>query len=210
MKLGYYGRTPLLLNAAAECPLVRVQGDMKPRHLLLKPTNTDPTEVYQLLAQYLLSRTQPILLTQEECIWHLLIIWYIRLGSVPTASLRLLRRRRINPVTSAIFPIQGWISADRFSSESRTPPASLWYLRNLPISHRDPDCLVSDIENFLHGHLKLTSLSYTKLKTKFISYSAFRVTYDEFSRVNENEALPNRCLIAPFYARRRPEQVFAF
>jgi len=43
MKLGYYERTSLLLSAAAECKLLRVQGDMKPRYLLLKPTNIDPT-----------------------------------------------------------------------------------------------------------------------------------------------------------------------
>jgi hypothetical protein len=199
MKLGYYGRASLLLSAAAECTLLRVQGDTKPRHLLVKPTNTDPTGVHQLLAQYLLSRTQPILLTQEECIWHLLIIWYVRLGSVPTASLQLLRRRGINPLTSAIFPVQGCISAGRLSSESAPPPASLWYLRNLPVSHLDPDVLVSGIENFLDGHLKLTSLSYAKLKTKFISHLSLHVCHrGRFLCVNENEAWPNGCLSRSF------------
>ena len=143
--------------------------------------------------------------------WLLLIIWYIRLGSVPTASLALLRRRGINPVTSAIFPIHGYISAGQLWSDSETPPASLWFLRNLPISPLHPDVLVLDIENFLHGQLKLTFLSETKLKTKFISYSCFIcVAEDDFSRVNQNEAWPNGCLIAPFYARRMPEQVFVF
>jgi hypothetical protein len=32
-----------------------------------------------LLAPHLLSRTQPKQITQEECVWHLLIIWYRRL-----------------------------------------------------------------------------------------------------------------------------------
>ena len=155
--------------------------------------------LYQLLAHHLLSRTQPILLTQKECIWHLLIIWYIRLGSVPTASLRLLRRRRINPVTSAIFPTQRCVSSGRIWLESATPPASLWYLRNLPIWHLDPDVLVSDIENLLNGQLQLTSLSYAKLKTKFISHLSFHVCHrGRFSRVNDNEAWPNGCLIRNF------------
>jgi len=57
----------------------------------------------------------------------------------------------------------------------------------------------SDIENFLRGHLTLTSFSYPKLKTKFFSYSfLICVTEDDFAHVNENEAWPNGCLIAPF------------
>jgi len=121
MTFGYYGRTSLLLSAAAECPLLRVQGDITPRHLLLKPMNTDPTGVHQLLAQRILSRTQPVLLTQEEYTCHQLIIWYIGLGSVPAVSTRLSRRRGTNRVTSALFPFQWCILAGRLWSESGTP-----------------------------------------------------------------------------------------
>jgi len=121
MKFGYYGRTSLLLSAAAECPLLRVQGDMKPCHLLLKPTNTNPTGIPPAGSTAFISHP-----TNPEVI-HMLSADNLvyQLGSVPTASPRLLRRRGTNPVTSAIFPIQGCVSAGRLWSESGTPPASL-------------------------------------------------------------------------------------
>jgi hypothetical protein len=49
------------------------------------------------------------------------------------------------------------------------------------------------------------------LKTKFNSYSTLHVSVkeDDFPLVNDSGAWPNGCLIAPFYGRLSPEQVYA-
>jgi hypothetical protein len=59
--------------------------------------------------------------------------------------------------------------------------------------------------------MKLSSLTCTKLKTKFNSYSSFHVsvTEDDFPLVNESGAWPTSWLIAPFYGQLSPEQVYA-
>ena len=58
------------------------------------------------------------------------------------------------------------------------------------ISRLGPDVLASFITDFLHGHLTLTSLSCTKLNTKFNSCSFFlvSVTEDYFPRVYDGAA----------------------
>ena len=83
-------------------------------------------------------------------------------------------------------------------------------LKSLFISRLGPDVSASDVETYLQGHLKLASLTCTKLKTKFNSYSSFHVSVmeDDFLLVNDSAAWPNGCLIAPFYGRLSPEQVY--
>jgi hypothetical protein len=84
-------------------------------------------------------------------------------------------------------------------------------LKSLFISRLGPDVSALDVENFLQDHLKLSSLTCTKLKTKFNSYSSFHVsvTEDDFLLVNDSGAWPTGCLIAPFCGRLSPEQVYA-
>jgi hypothetical protein len=83
-------------------------------------------------------------------------------------------------------------------------------LKSLFISRLGPDVSASDVENYLQAHLNLSSLTCTKLKTKFNSYSSFcvSVTEDDFPLVNDSGAWPNGCLIAPFYGRLSPEQIY--
>jgi hypothetical protein len=50
----------------------------------------------------------------------------------------------------------------------------------------------------------------TKLKTKFKSYASFHisVTEDEFSVINNIGVWPYGCLIAPYYGKLTPDQIF--
>ena len=58
-------------------------------------------------------------------------------------------------------------------------------LKSLFISRLGPVVSASDVENFLQGHLKLSSLTCTKLTTKLNSYSSFQ---DDFPLVNDSGA----------------------
>ena len=149
--------TSLLPNVAAECPILRVQRALKPCYLLLKPTKSDPRTMYWLPAPHLLYCTQPILITQEECAWHLLIIWYIRVDSVPTAWLQLLRRpgnidnipnSGIHKSRSAMVGVGNSTILPMISQKPK--------LKRLFLSR--PDILASDTETIIQGHLKLTSV----------------------------------------------------
>jgi hypothetical protein len=51
----------------------------------------------------------------------------------------------------------------------------------------------------------------TKLKTKFNSYSSsfhISVMEDEYSLINITGAWPSGCLIAPYYGKLTPDQIF--
>lgn len=69
----------------------------------------------------------------------------------------------------------------------------------------------NNIEESLLNQLKLRSLSVTKLKTKFQSYSSFHISVDErdFDLINNTDVWPAGCLIAPFFGKLKPEQHFA-
>jgi hypothetical protein len=50
----------------------------------------------------------------------------------------------------------------------------------------------------------------SKLKTEFNSYSSFHisVTEDELSLINDTAVWPSGCLIAPYFGKLMPDQIF--
>jgi hypothetical protein len=69
----------------------------------------------------------------------------------------------------------------------------------------------TDIEKSLNEQLKLTLLSCTRLKTKFNSYASFHISVvqDDFHLTNNTGVYPNGCLIAPYYGRLNPDQIYS-
>jgi hypothetical protein len=66
------------------------------------------------------------------------------------------------------------------------------------------------VHKSLTEQLSLKKLVCTRLKTKFNSYSSFHisVTEDDFPLINNTGVGPSGCLIAPFYGKLTPDQVF--
>jgi hypothetical protein len=69
----------------------------------------------------------------------------------------------------------------------------------------------TDIERSLNEQLKLKSLSCTRLKTKFNSYASFHISVaeDDFHLINNTGVWPSGCLIAPYYGRLSPDQIYS-
>jgi hypothetical protein len=81
---------------------------------------------------------------------------------------------------------------------------------SLFVSRFGPEVTAQDIKNSLEEQLKLTSLSCTRLKTKFNSYASFHISVneDDFPLINNTGVWPNDCLIAPFYGRLNDDQIY--
>jgi hypothetical protein len=69
------------------------------------------------------------------------------------------------------------------------------------VSSFSPEVTSADVEQSLNDQLKLVSLTCTKLKTKFSSYSSFHiaVSEDDFQLINDTAVWPVGCIIAPYY-----------
>jgi hypothetical protein len=82
--------------------------------------------------------------------------------------------------------------------------------KSLFVSRFSPDVTAFDVENLLNAQLQLASLSCTRLKSKHDSYSSFHVsvTEDYFNLINNTAVWPKGCLIAPYYGRLNPEQIY--
>jgi hypothetical protein len=67
------------------------------------------------------------------------------------------------------------------------------------------------LQHSLKEQLLLKSLVCTRLKTKFSTYASFHVsvTEEDFPLSNNVGVWPDGCLIAPFYGRLNPEQIFS-
>jgi hypothetical protein len=63
----------------------------------------------------------------------------------------------------------------------------------------------------LKDQLQLASLTCTRLKTKYNSYASFHfsVAEDDFHLINNTGVWPNGCLIAPYYGRLNPDQIYS-
>jgi hypothetical protein len=83
-------------------------------------------------------------------------------------------------------------------------------MKSLFVSRFSPDVTATDAEKSLKDQLQLASLVCTRLRTKYNSYSSFHisVTEDDFHLINNTGVWPNGCLIAPFYGRLSPDQIF--
>jgi hypothetical protein len=73
------------------------------------------------------------------------------------------------------------------------------------------DVSSSDVEQSLKEQMELTHLTCTKLKTKFNSYSSFHISVaeDDFDRINNTDVWPIGCLIAPYYGKLQPSQIYS-
>jgi hypothetical protein len=78
------------------------------------------------------------------------------------------------------------------------------------VSRFSLDVTADDVHKSLKEQLSLKKLVYTKLKTKFNSYSSFHisVTDDEFALINNISVWPSGCLIASYYGKLTPDQTF--
>jgi hypothetical protein len=79
------------------------------------------------------------------------------------------------------------------------------------VSRFSPDVTSVETENSLKEQLLLKSLVCTRLKTKFSTYASFHVSVaeEDFPLISNVGVWPDGCLIAPFYGRLYPEQVFS-
>jgi hypothetical protein len=68
-----------------------------------------------------------------------------------------------------------------------------------------------DITSSLEEQLELSSLTCTRLKTKFNTCASFHVSVSEkdFPLINNTGVWPNGCLIAPFYGRLNFDQIYS-
>jgi hypothetical protein len=78
------------------------------------------------------------------------------------------------------------------------------------VSRFSPEVTTDDVQKSLKEQLSLKMLDCTRLKTKFNSYASFHisVTEDEFPLINDASVWPSECLIAPYYGKLAPDQVF--
>jgi hypothetical protein len=82
---------------------------------------------------------------------------------------------------------------------------------SLFVSRFSPEVTAQDIEKSLEDQLKISSLTCTRLKTKFSTYASFHICVNEedFPSTNNTRVWPNGCLIAPFFGRLNPEQIYS-
>jgi hypothetical protein len=82
--------------------------------------------------------------------------------------------------------------------------------KSLFASRFSPDVTASDVEQSLRDQLQLASLVCTRLKTRHNSYASFHISVAEndFHLINNTGVWPNGCLIAPYYGRLNPDQIY--
>jgi hypothetical protein len=78
------------------------------------------------------------------------------------------------------------------------------------VSRFIPEVTADDVHKLLKEQLSLRKLVCTKLRTKFNSYSSFHisVTEDEFALIKNIGVWPSGCVIAPYYSKLTPDQIF--
>jgi hypothetical protein len=83
-------------------------------------------------------------------------------------------------------------------------------MKALFVSRFSPEVTAEEVCKSLKEQLNLNKLACTRLKTKFNSYSSFHiaVTEDEFSLINDTGVWPAGCLIAPYFGKLSPDQVY--
>ncbi|PNF20526.1 hypothetical protein B7P43_G05329, partial [Cryptotermes secundus] len=78
------------------------------------------------------------------------------------------------------------------------------------VSRFSPEVTADDVHKSLKEQLSLKNLVCTRLRTKFNTYASFHITVteEEFSLINDVGVWPSGCLIAPYYGKLAPDQVF--
>jgi hypothetical protein len=79
------------------------------------------------------------------------------------------------------------------------------------VSRFSPEVSSADVEQSLKDQLELASLKCTKLKTKYDSYSSFHISVseDDFHLINNADVWPAGCLVAPYFGRLNPDQIYS-
>jgi hypothetical protein len=79
------------------------------------------------------------------------------------------------------------------------------------VSRFSPEVSSAEVEQSLNDQLELVSLKCTRLKTKYNSYSSFHISVseDDFDLINDANLWPTGCLIAPYYGRLNPDQIYS-
>jgi hypothetical protein len=97
------------------------------------------------------------------------------------------------------------------SSSSLCVVAKRVRTKALFVSRFATDVTSTDIEKSLNEQLKLTSLTCTRLKTKFNSYASFHILVgeDDFHLINNTGVWPSGYLIAPFFGRLNLDQIYS-
>jgi hypothetical protein len=125
------------------------------------------------------------------------------------------RKKRINtsPVNSAVVanttkkPRIAMIGVR--SSSSLSVVQKRVHRKSHFVSLFSPEVTASDVENSLKEQLQLASLTYTRLKTEHNSYASFHVSVvDDDFHLNNTGVWPNGCLIASYYGRLNPDQIY--
>jgi hypothetical protein len=83
-------------------------------------------------------------------------------------------------------------------------------MKALFVSRFSPEVAAEDVRKSLEEQLSLKKLACTRLKTKFNSYASFHVSVmeDEFSLINDVGVWPSGVIIAPYYGKLAPDQVY--
>jgi hypothetical protein len=79
------------------------------------------------------------------------------------------------------------------------------------VSRFCPEVTADEVEKSVKEQLSIKKLACTRPKTKFNTYSSFHVSVieDDFPLINNTGVWPTGCLIAPFYGRLTPDQVYS-
>ena len=165
------------------------------------------------------SETQPPIVPAATTLAGLSYRDVLAAGSSPpdAEGFTIVRSKRVTPTavntaavaTSSRKPRVAMIGAGSSSSLSVVQKRRT---KSLFVSRFSPDVTASDVENSLKDQLQIPSLTCTRLKTKHSSYASFHVSVpeDDFSLINNAGVWPNGCLIAPYYGRLSPDQIFKF
>jgi hypothetical protein len=110
--------------------------------------------------------------------------------------------KKVKPRRQPLIGVSSSLSLSVISKPERS--------KALFVSRFSPEVTADDVHKSLKEQLNLKRLVCTKLKTKFNSYSSFHisVTEDEFSVINNIDVWPSGCLIAPYYGKLTPDQIF--
>jgi hypothetical protein len=78
------------------------------------------------------------------------------------------------------------------------------------VSRFSPEVTADDVHRSIKEQLSLDKLVCTRLKTKFSTYASFHISVkeDDFPLINDTGIWPSGCLIAPYYGKLMPDQIF--
>jgi hypothetical protein len=130
------------------------------------------------------------------------IVTYRKKTPINTPPADIAAVNKVKPHRQPLIDVSSSLSLPVISKPERS--------KALFVSRFSPKVTADDVHRSLKEQLSLKRLVCTKLKTEFNSYSSFHisVTVDEFSDINNVDVWPSGCLIAPYYGKLTPDQIF--